>query len=141
MSVRFEMRVTDALMARIDAARGAESRAAWIKSAAEFMLVPEDYVPGQPSRVVKIAISLPADLFDQVEKARGPRARSSFIARALDAALSEANGSPRAIQAARDPVGSSDGEPVRAAAPRRASASPAMARQAKLNESKAKAKR
>lgn len=66
---------------------------------------------------------------------------SAWIDRALDAALSEANGSPRAIQAARDPVGSSDGEPVRAAAPRRASASPAMARQAKLNESKAKAKR
>jgi hypothetical protein len=48
MSVRFEMRVDEALMARVDRARGDdETRAAWIKRAIEVVL---DIGPGQVVR-------------------------------------------------------------------------------------------
>jgi hypothetical protein len=48
MSVRFEMRVDEALMARVDRARGDdETRAAWIKRAIEIVL---DIRPGQVVR-------------------------------------------------------------------------------------------
>lgn len=54
MSVRFEMRVDDELMARIDGARGSlVPRAAWVRQAIEAMLDGDVTVPKAPQKPPK----------------------------------------------------------------------------------------
>jgi hypothetical protein len=58
MSVRFEMRVDDALMGGIDAVRGNETRAAWIKRTLAAAL--REPKGGRPSEAGESAGSTPA---------------------------------------------------------------------------------
>jgi predicted transcriptional regulator len=56
-SERFEMRVPDELMARVDAERGHEKRASFIKRAVEAFLSPESYAFEGERQVVREAVA------------------------------------------------------------------------------------